>query len=73
MKLFANTAIFTLAGVLALGAGSAVAGPCTDRLSQLEKKVSASDAGSGPTNLPAAGTTAPNADTPRAGCRYFVS
>ncbi|WP_425103983.1 hypothetical protein [Ancylobacter sp.] len=67
MKLFANTAILSLAGVLTLGAGAAVAGPCTDRLTQLDKKVSASDAGSGPTNLPAAGTTAPAAATPRAG------
>lgn len=56
-----------LSAALSLAAGSALAGPCTDRLAQVEKKVAATDAGSGPTQLPAAGTTAPDAGTPRAG------
>jgi hypothetical protein len=34
---------------LALTAG-AHAGPCTDRITQFEKSMSAADAGSGPTN-----------------------
>ncbi|WP_018391110.1 hypothetical protein [Ancylobacter sp. FA202] len=33
----------------------------------MEKNVAATDAGSGPTQLPAAGTTAPDAGVPRAG------
>lgn len=72
MKMFINTARSTttaavLGAAMTIGAGAAMAGPCSDRLAQVEKTVAAMDAGSGPTDLPAGSTTAPDAGVPRAG------
>jgi hypothetical protein len=39
----------TLAGLLALGTTSAIAGPCARQINDLTKRLSASDAGAGPT------------------------
>lgn len=44
-----------LGGAFALTATTAFAGPCTDRITQLEKALNQSDAGSGPTQPSAAG------------------
>lgn len=51
--------MLAVTGVIAL-AGSAYAGPCTNRISEIEKKMSTADAGSGPTNAapPGAGVVA---------------
>ena len=48
--------IMAIAATLAL-TGTAYAGPCTDRITQIEKSMNTSDAGSGPTNMasPSAG------------------
>lgn len=54
------------AGLAAL-AGGAQAGPCTDRISTMEKSLSTSDAGSGPTKAAPEPTTPPAAGVPRAG------
>ncbi|MDQ0346015.1 hypothetical protein [Ancylobacter vacuolatus] len=64
-RTLATTAMLGM--TLSLAAGSAFAGPCTERLAQVEKNVAATDAGSGPTQLPPAGTTAPDAGVPRTG------
>jgi hypothetical protein len=60
--------LMAVASTLAL-AGSAYAGPCTDRIAQLEKVMS--DAGSGPTNTTEPTTTgsvsATPSQTPKAG------
>ncbi|MCK0207274.1 hypothetical protein MWN33_04415 [Starkeya koreensis] len=56
-----------LGAALSLVSASAFAGPCTDRIATLEKTLSTSDAGSGPTNSTAARTTAPDAGVPKAG------
>jgi hypothetical protein len=39
----------TLAGLLALGTTAAMAGPCTRQIDNLARRLSASDAGAGPT------------------------
>lgn len=62
-----TAASLVLGAALSLAAGAALAGPCAERLAQVEKNVAATDAGSGPTQLPAAGTTAPDAGVPRTG------
>ncbi|MDF2994514.1 MAG: hypothetical protein K0R27_151 [Xanthobacteraceae bacterium] len=45
-------------------AGTAYAGPCTDRISQIEKSMSAADAGSGPTKTTEPSTTGSVSATP---------
>ncbi|WP_246659624.1 hypothetical protein [Ancylobacter moscoviensis] len=63
MKMTAIVLGTALAGV----AGAAWAGPCTERITTLEKSLSTSDAGSGPTRSTDMPTTAPNESVPRAG------
>ncbi len=46
-----------LAGALLVMAGPALAGPCSGRIAQIEKSLSASDAGSGPTASTTGGGT----------------
>lgn len=55
--LMAATAMLVLAG-------TAQAGPCTDRLSQIEKSISTSDAGAGPTKSAAPGNSGGVSATP---------
>lgn len=47
--------------------GVAQAGPCADRISQLERTLTEADAGAGPTNAPAAPTSSSASTTPKAG------
>lgn len=56
-----------LAAVLTLTGGVAYAGPCSDRIAQLEQTLSKNDAGSGPTTAPAAETSMPDPAVPKAG------
>ena len=61
-----RTAI-ALSAALSVVSCVAYAGPCTDRISAVEKKLSASDAGSGPTIAAPAETATPNPGVPKAG------
>ena len=61
-----KTAI-ALSAALSVVSCVAYAGPCTDRISAVEKKLSASDAGSGPTTAAPAETSQPNPGVPKAG------
>ena len=62
--------LVAVAATLAL-TGTAYAGPCTDRISQIEKSMSTADAGSGPTNTTApvnsGGVSATPSQVPKAG------
>lgn len=57
----------TSLGLVGATATTALAGPCTERISALEKQLSAMDAGSGPTRAAPAPTTQPDAGVPKAG------
>ncbi|TCK28994.1 hypothetical protein EV667_3012 [Ancylobacter aquaticus] len=59
--------MIALCATLSLMAGAAYAGPCTERIAQIEKDLSATDAGSGPTQSAPAATTASDPGVPRAG------
>lgn len=63
----ATTTTLTLCLALTFAAGSAYAGPCTERLAELEKNLAETDAGSGPTQAAPADTAAPDAGVPQAG------
>ena len=56
-----------IATALAGLSGPALAGPCTDRIAGLEKSLSASDAGSGPTKPMATSTGSTTPTVPKAG------
>ena len=62
-----KTSILILGAALAGFATGAQAGPCTERIATLEKSLSASDAGSGPTKSTSTSTTAPAPGVPKAG------
>lgn len=62
-----NKSALVLGAALSLVSATAFAGPCTDRIATLEKSLSTSDAGSGPTASTSAQTTAPNPGVPKAG------
>lgn len=47
--------------------GMANAGPCMDRISQIERSLSKADAGSGPTNAPSTSAIPAQPGTPKAG------
>ncbi|WP_428030224.1 hypothetical protein [Ancylobacter sp.] len=64
-RTIATAAAFCAA--LTLAGNAAFAGPCTGRVTALEKSLAATDAGSGPTQVPAAATMPPDAGVPRAG------
>ena len=56
-----------LGAALAGLSGAAYAGPCTERITTLEKSLSTADAGSGPTTAAPETGIAPNPGVPRAG------
>lgn len=60
-----NTRLLLLAGALTMVGGHAYAGPCTQRITEIEKSMSTSDAGSGPTQPTASGQSGDVAATPR--------
>lgn len=62
-----KTTAIILGAALASVSASAYAGPCTERIAAIEKSLSASDAGSGPTKSTDAMTSAPNPGVPKAG------
>ncbi|MFD2140706.1 hypothetical protein [Ancylobacter oerskovii] len=62
-----KTRILLLGVGLAAFATGAQAGPCTDRINSMEKSLSTTDAGSGPTQATPAPTSPPAAGVPKAG------
>jgi hypothetical protein len=66
-----DTRILFIAGVIAMAGGQAYAGPCTHRITEIEKSMSTSDAGSGPTRQTTGGqagdVAAPPRQAPKAG------
>jgi hypothetical protein len=62
-----NNKAIILGVALSLIGATAHAGPCTDRISALEKSLASVDAGSGPTTATTSTGTPPNPDTPKAG------
>ncbi|MDF2998253.1 MAG: hypothetical protein K0R27_3890 [Xanthobacteraceae bacterium] len=60
-----NAKLLLLASVLTVVGGQAYAGPCTERITEIEKTMSTSDAGSGPTKPMASGQSGEVAATPR--------
>lgn len=56
-----------ISAALVYSAGIVHAGPCMDRISQIERSLSMADAGSGPTNAPSASTSPAQPGTPKAG------
>ncbi len=62
-----RTTAIILGAALASVSASAYAGPCTERIAAMEKSLSTSDAGSGPTKSTDAMTSAPNPGVPKAG------
>lgn len=59
--------LLIISTALVCSVGIAQAGPCTDRISQLERNLTKSDAGSGPTNSTMSAPTPSQAGTPKAG------
>lgn len=62
-----NRNALILGAMLSLAGTGAFAGPCSERIATMEKSLSASDAGSGPTTSTNAPTTAPDPGVPKAG------
>lgn len=62
-----NNKAIILGAALSVISATAYAGPCTERISALEKSLASKDAGSGPTAAAGSTGTPPNPDTSKAG------
>ncbi len=58
-----NNKVIILGAALSVVSATAYAGPCTERISALEKSLASKDAGSGPTAATGSTGTPPNPDT----------